>query len=231
MSKRAIISVGVGGWYPRGLRRLKQSLEDVGFDGTFLGWDDCYPPGSPTHQEVPDAFEAYAFQHALDQGHTSILWLDAAAWAIKKPDPIFDIMEAEGAYMVHDGWKVGQWCKDSALPTLRMTREEAMAIETMYGAVLGVDYTNPRGKAFLDEFMRICMDGETLKGYFPGGGGLPPLPGQVSDDPRVLGHAHEQTVASALRHHHGFKLHLHSLFWLFSSQPWPAEAVVISGGM
>ena len=231
MKKRAIISVGVGRAYPRAIRRLRQSLIDVGFDGEVFLWEDCYPPGSPTHQEVPDAFEAYAFQYAIEQGCTSILWLDSVAFAVKKPDPIFEIMETEGAYMVHDGWKVGQWCKDSALPTLRLTREEAHKIETMYGAVLGIDYTNPKGKAFLDEFIAICQDGETLKGYFPGAGGRKVLPGEISDDPLVLGHAHEQTVASALRYHHGIELHLQRLFWLQGSVPHHPEAVILSGGL
>ena len=210
---------------------MQRSLAEVGFNGKVFTWDGCYPPGSPTHEEVPDAFEAYAFKHAIEQGCTSILWLDSAAWAIKRPDPIFEIMEAEGAYMVLDGWNVGQWCKDSALKTLRLTREESFDITAMYGCILGVDYAHPKGKAFLDEFMAICMDGETLKGYFPGATGRKVEPGEVSNDPRVLGHAHEQTVAGALRHHHGFRLQAHKLFWLDGSQPHPKEAIILAGGL
>ena len=199
MSKRCIINVAVGQWYPRGLARLRKSLSDVGFDGEFIGWDNCYPPGSPKHEDVPDAFKSYAFQDALRKGYTSILWLDASCWAIKPVEPIFDWIEKHGHLFYYNGHNIGEWCKDSAVEKLHMTREGSFSLSDLNGMFLGIDYTNPRTKAWLDEFCEICQDGETLIGpFWPR-----PKPGEISSDPRVLGHAHEQTVAGALAHHHG----------------------------
>lgn len=46
-----IISAGVGGWYPAGIRRLVRSLNFEGWGGDILTWED-YPPNCPTHDEM-----------------------------------------------------------------------------------------------------------------------------------------------------------------------------------
>ena len=228
MNHRAVINVGVGSWYPRGHDRLKQSLIDVGFQGRFFGWRNEFPPGSPTHEECPDAFKSYAFQHAIREGCTTILWLDCSVWAMNPVEPLFDIIEGQGYYFLDGGCGyVGNWCKDSALPTLRLTREQAMLIPNLYGLLMGIDYTwtaNPNSKGWLDEFNYISQDGVTLPGphpkarqpVFDGGANLIEH-GEISDDPRVFGHAHEQTVASALAYHYDMKLRPYELIDIIDS--------------
>ena len=226
MKHRAIINVAVGHWYPRGQDRLKRSLEAVGFNGQFYGWRDEYPTGSPTHQQCPDAFKSYAFQHAIAQGCTSLLWLDASAWCERDPSPIFDIIEADGSYFVSDGWSVGQWCKDSALATLGIGREESFTIPAAYCCIMGVNVATAAGRDWMTDFCRICQDGVTLPGPHPKA-----KPGEISNDPRVIGHAHEQTVASALLHKYGWPLRAHTLFQVTCGQPPRPDALICAAGM
>lgn len=198
--KQCIINVSIGSWYPRGMDRLKNSLVD-NFEGDFFGWTDL-PPGCPPHSEVPDAFVAYAFKDVISKGYTSILWLDASCWAVKAVKPIFDHIEKEGHLFYNNGWNIGQWCKDSALERLYMTREGSFSLPDLTGMFLGVDYTSAKGKMWLDDFIDVAENSpDTLKGPFPS-----TVPGEVSDDVRVLGHAHEQTVAGALAHHYSMDI-------------------------
>lgn len=232
MKKRCVLNVSVGYWYPRGHDRLKQSLIDVGFKGDFLGWRNCYPPGSPPHEQIPDAFKAYAFLEAMRQGYTSMLWLDASAWAVRPLEPMFDAIEKEGHLFFFNGHNVGEWCKDSALATLHLERESSFLLPDLTGLCFGLDYTHSRSKAFLDEFIQVCQDGVTLPGPFPGIGPRVKV-GEISNDPRVKGHAHEQTVASALAHHHGMPFTKQPL-WLQTKYPQDPvfdNAVILAAGM
>lgn len=223
---RAIINVAVGHWYPRGQDRLKKSLETVGFTGSFIGWRDCVPAGCPPHSVIPDAFKSYAFQEAIRRGHTSVLWLDASVWAVKPVDPLFEIIEREGHLFFNGGGCLGEWCKDSALPTLRLTREQAMGIQSPYCLVMGIDYSRTISRGWLDEFCRICQDGMTLPGPHPRA-----KPGEISNDPRVRGHAHEQTVASALIHHYGMTLREHDVLQVLRGQPIKEITILCAAGM
>ncbi len=228
MPKRCVINVAVGFWYPRGLDRLRESLRSVHFSGDFLGWRDCYPPGSPPHEKIPDAFKSYAFAEALRQGYTSFIWADASCWAIRPLEPMFEAIEAEGHLFFHNGHSVGEWCKDSALSVLHMTRESSFTLPDLTGCCFGLDYTNPRSKAFLDEFIQVCQDGVTLPGPFPKA-----APGEISNDPRVRGHAHEQTVASALAHHHGMPFTYQPKWFQtkYVQDPIADTAVILAAGM
>ncbi len=236
MKKRCIISVGVGSWYPRGIDRLLHSMTEVYKDDlnkrtfdTFF-WRDNYPPGSPSHDEIPDAFKSYAFQYVMERGYTTILWLDAACWAVSPVEPIFEKIEKDGHLFWLNGWNIGQWCKDSAVETLHMTREGSFALPDITGQHFGVDYTHPRSKAWTDEFIKICQDGKTLPGPFNGLRGV--ALGEISTDPRVLGHAHEQTVASALVHHHKMQPTAYGdcPYHLVGSVP-QANSIILAAGM
>lgn len=229
MAKRCVINCSVGFWYPRGHDRLQKSLKDVGFKSDFISWRNKYPPGCPPHEEVPDAFKAYAFEYVMAKGYTSILWLDASCWAVRPLEPFFDLIEERGHFFQVNAWTVGQWCKDSALKTLRLEREMSFSIPDLNGMCLGVDVTNERTAGWMKEFIEICKDRVTLPGPFP-----TCKPGEISDDPRVLGHAHEQTVASALAYHYKMDLTPASEGWLHRVLPHDKtndKAVIYAAGM
>jgi hypothetical protein len=104
-----------GAWYPRGQDRLLRSLIDVKWTGDVHYFTDESQLGCPTHQERPYAFKPHAFDYAINKGCEIALWADAACWAVKSLDPLFDHIEKEGHVFFHSGWNCGQWSTDASL--------------------------------------------------------------------------------------------------------------------
>lgn len=202
-----IISIGVGKWYPQGIDRLNRSLDLVGYSGRRFLLKN-YPAFCPTTDEVRCGFKPFTMNYfvvgnnACSEGefNGNILWVDSSFWAIRDPQPIFDIIQRDGYYLMRGGWSVGQWCADIALDPLQITREEAFKIPDIVGGCIGLNMSHEPARSFLYEWLEYAMDGVTfhqprwIKDGF------------VSDDERVLGHRSDQTVASVLAHRRGWKL-------------------------
>lgn len=183
-----IVSVGVGQWYPKGLDRLAASLIDIAPDVPRALWRDHYPDRSPTHQEDPYAFKLHAVSKAA-QAHRYVLWLDACAWCVRHPLPLFEHVEQHGGFFMQDGWKLGQWCSDPALAILGLTRDAAMEIPLITGGFWAIDTHTERGKLFLR-----AMHAAAAAGVFRGPWSN--TQGEASPDPRCLGHRHDMTALS-----------------------------------
>lgn len=201
MGKRCCINVAFGpGWWPRGQRRLGESFKRFSPETPFLTWTDQVPPGCPPHKKVQYAFKPFAFADAFSRGYTTVLWVDAAAVLHKDPTPLFDQIEREGHYLQdNQGWTTGQWCSDSALQPLKVTREELFQTPHLMASVMGLDLTNKRSMEFLTQWKDLAAEGTAFKGDWKNDRR------QVSKDPRVLGHRHDQTVASVLTLRLGMK--------------------------
>lgn len=182
--------------FDRGLARLRQSLEQHGYRGEVMIWDDEYPPGSPTAQEVFCAFKPYCMREAGLRGHDIVLWCDAAI-AIERPiEPLLARVASDG-YLLYEGFhSVGAYCKDGALETLGITREESFRMPSISAAVLGLDLSSDAGDEFLRRWLAYANDGTTFPG--PKWSGVRGWPGTASADPRVQGHRHDQTAASVI---------------------------------
>ena len=219
-----MICYGVGGWHPRGVQRLEDSLRGTPNPPDLLAWTE-HPAGCPTHQELPYAFKPWAFEEADRIGYRLAMWMDASCWVIRDLAPLWERIEREGHLLFRGGWSVGQWCKDEALDPLGMTRDEAMAIPDIHAAVIGLDLWNPDACAWLEEWALLSRDGVTFPGPWRNDNG------EASADERVLGHRHDQTAASALAHRHGFKLaNCPWGFAFYTPDPDP-ETVILAQGM
>lgn len=200
--KRCIVNVSIGGWYPKGLDRLQASIKKYSPEIDVIGWRDEYPPGCPPHQKIPYAFKPYAFKHARGRGYRSAIWLDSAAWAVRDVTPVFEGIERDGCYLQNGGHNTGQWCSDAALVTLGVTRDEAMKMGHLTACIMGLDFTNETTCKFLDQWLAYADDGITFPGAWTNKNG------EVSKDPRVKGHRHDQTAASVLSLRLGMPWHV-----------------------
>ena len=192
MNDRAIVGVGVGSWYPRGLDRLKTSARACGFDGDLLLWRDEYPPGSPTHQEQPYAFKLAALEMAMVRGYGATLWCDSSMRFIRDPDPVFEVIEQRGYWFMSQGWRVSTWCTDEVLPKLGITREEGVDMPMVAATMFGLDLRGKVARDVLGWMHARCQDG-SFRGPWRIDDGLP------DDDPmKVRGHRHDQTALSVI---------------------------------
>lgn len=181
--KAVIISAGVGGWYPAGVRRLVRSLNFEGWGGDILTWED-YPPNCPTHDEIPYYLKIAAFEEAIAQGYTHILWVDASFFAVKNPMPMFDIISEQGFWFFSSGYNLAESVNDNALYHFGKTRDEAEHQTEWASGCVGIRMDNPNGKKLYERW-KYYMDMGLSKGSR--------LHDNQSADPRFKFHRQDQS--------------------------------------
>lgn len=228
MRDRCVINVAVGaGWWPRGQKRLQKSVKEFTPEMDFMGWNNQFPPGCPPHTQIPYAFKPYSFKNVRERGYRFALWCDAAVWAIRDITPVFEDIERDGHYLQNGGFTSGQWCSDAALVPLGITREEAFKMGHLMACIMGLDFQNETANKFLDRWLELADDGVTFPGAWSN------KKGEVSADPRVLGHRHDQTAASVVSIQLGMKwAEKPRLNYKYEGQPPPPDTVCfLSAGM
>jgi hypothetical protein len=190
VKENCIVTVGIGNWYPKGIERLRNSLEGR-FDGDFVSFTD-YLPGWPNHNIVPYAFKPYAFEEMRSRGYKNVMWMDASFWAIKNLDTIFNIIDRRGYIMIDAGHNVGTWTSDEVLKDFQIDRDFAMTIPMFIAGGFGLNFECDIGNAFLDKWLSKSQDGHSFMGSWDNN------MKDVSKDPRCHGHRHDMSVGSLL---------------------------------
>lgn len=195
---RLVVNVATGR-YVAGQRRLKSLVANA----DFYGWADCYPDGSPSHDDIPYAFKAYAIQYAIRQGCDLVLWADACIMPVEPMSDVWSLIESQGYWISRNGWTNSEWCCDDALPLLGITREEAVLQEHVVATTFGLNLRSEIGKAFAAEYLAHAKNGAFrgpwMNKNHPSYAGYPIGPRCAPcGDARVRGHRHDQTSASAI---------------------------------
>jgi len=142
-AKCCIVNVGVGGWYPRGSHRLKESLVFHGWAGDTSIYNDIYPPFSETHQVNPYSFKIKALDF-IAHHYGCILWCDASIYAVKNPMIIFDEMQISryGMFLFQTGYNVAQTATDSVLQYAGISRDKAEMMKEYASGCVGFNLEN-----------------------------------------------------------------------------------------
>lgn len=185
--KAVIISVGLNGWYGRGVSRLERSLHFEGWAGDTIFYKDEYPPHCYPHHDIPYYFKIAAFEEALRRGYTHVLWCDASMWAVKNPNRLFDLINDQGYYFFSSGYNLAQSVNDYALQAIGMTRDEAEGATEWASGLVGINFENPDGKALYEKWKEY-MDIGLSKGSR--------LHDNQSSDPRFIHHRNDQSCLS-----------------------------------
>lgn len=186
-----IICAGIGGWYAKGVERLERSLNFVGWAGEVKFWKDEYPEGSHNHKDVPYYFKISAFEWAIKNGYTHVLWTDASFWAVKNPMPIFDLFNDQGYFAFRSGYNLAQSVNDKALAATNISRDAAEKINEYASGCVGINFENPVGKK-LYQLWKNYMDIGLSKGSREHDG--------QSKDKRFLFHRQDQSCLSIAMH-------------------------------
>lgn len=195
-----VVNVATGRYVKR-QQRLHKALDKVGYNGKRMFWGQI-PPGCPAHDDVPFAFKPYAIAKAYDLiGPEGLyLWMDSSVVPIRPLDPLFELIEQRGYWIVDDGWQTGQWCVDSALKPLGITRGESWCIPHPIATVVGFNLAPPTCAELFRDWFALAKDGTAFRGptYIPPFGNSK-LPGPWE----VGGHRHDQTVLGVLAWQYG----------------------------
>lgn len=124
-------------------------------------------------------------------------------------DPFLRAVADDGYVLFgNQAYMFGQWASDESIDVFGLTREQAMVIPETNAAIIGVSLRNPVAIAFVERWYGAAEDQIAFCGT------RKPLhtrddyanmkwkrAGRASaDDPRVLGHRHDKTVAGIVAH-------------------------------
>jgi hypothetical protein len=222
---RAVVNVATGN-YVRGQERLIEWLS--AHNTEYFNWRDRLPGGSPSHQDVPYAFKAYALWHAYGAGAKTLLWADASILPIYPLEPLWERIERDGYWIGNNGWTNYEWTADSAYPALfekegpiegyqlRVGDEYGLAalkrlnrdIPHVVATAFGISMEHPIGRAILDEYFRLASTTKAFCGPWINGPeeAQPPYHAYPCGPPDVRGHRHDQTALSVIAWRLGCKL-------------------------
>jgi hypothetical protein len=167
-----------------------------GFHGDIIQFDTW--PNSYYDQNNPYHIKASAIEEALQRKYSHILWLDCSVWALKDPNPIFDIINEQGYYLWKSGYNCAQVCSDACLNYFQVSREEAEKMPDCSSSMLGFNTENPIGKEFIRIWLQSAHDGVWNGSR---------LHDNQSSDPRFLFHRQDQSAASIIANKLGMKMH------------------------
>lgn len=214
---KTVVSFADGaGNYAKALMRLELSLKQTGFDGVFKGINDYNHIECPPHKGdgcIPYAFKPLSIKKAIEEGATQLLWCDSVIYATKSIEPVFDQINQDG-YILFDniGFSIGDYTSDACLKRWNMTRDEAFDSKMIMACVMGFDITNPTAKEFLKQYISAIVDGVSYQGDWFND------KLQVSNDMRVKGHRHDQSVASIIAKQMNLKItHAQSTHFAYDS--------------
>lgn len=115
MKNTCFLNVSFGDRYVDTQHRLKKSILDIYPDATLFFWTNEFPPNSLTHEQSYYGFKVHAINYALSKGFTNIVWIDTCAVLNKPIEPLFDLIQTTGVFVVKDDNKLhrysGQWFK------------------------------------------------------------------------------------------------------------------------
>jgi hypothetical protein len=198
VSPICFISAGIGGWYPRGVERLKKSLATVGYTGDVQIWKNQWPEwGHPKHCVY--AVKAAAFDWAIKQGYTTIIWADASMTVQRPVEPLIEAINRKGYWIGQSGFNGAQTCSDACLQYFDITRDEAEQMKDSATGLFGVNTTFLKARVFIEKFIQAGRD-QAFNGSR--------LHANQSKDPRFLFHRQDQACATVILGKLGMSLDL-----------------------
>jgi hypothetical protein len=219
----AICSAGFGAHYQKGLKRLAASLDKHGSSWGRMFYTEL-PKGWPSHEAKPYAFKHHALRAAEKAGYDGAVWCDANAHVVKETGPWEQTCIQRGYTFAHLGWDVGTWCTDSALDRLGITRDVAFLIPMVCAAVYALRFDAPESQQVL-EYLEGHED--AFAGPWNNASNL------ASQDQRVRGHRHDQTVLSVAIWRYALKMDTPPcwLDYAYNDGKYPENAIVVKEGI
>jgi hypothetical protein len=185
-----------------------------------MTWKDW--PNSNFDKSCNYNVKAAAFQEAIENDFTHILWLDSSVWAVKDPNPIMDIINEEGYYFWANGYNCAQECSDKCLEYFGITRDEAEKMPVASTSMFGVNITNPIGQEFIERWIQSALDGVFYGSRFHD---------NQSQDPRFLWHRQDQSAASIILNQLGCKIHAPGQYSSYYEPVLPESVLFTMRGM
>lgn len=212
--RRAIVNLSTMGYHDRQQRMIFSIAEHS--DIEIITYQYEAEVGAPPHKQNPYSFKIYAIEKVKEQGYNSILWLDASAYAIADPSPIFEIIEKEDYFLEEAGHYAGTWTNDRALGYFGITRDEAMKIPLYSAGWTGLNFNSEVTREFFARW-KNAMEAGMFKGEWTNKSKT------ESYDSRCEGHRHDMACASIIAYQLGMKLQPCGKYFQYASPETPVN--------
>lgn len=194
------------GRYGQMQKRLLQALERVGYSGEtmFFNHEENISLQCPYHKSddashhaagkvVPYAFKAFAIKKAIDEGYENIIWMDAAVYPSQNITKFIEHIEHHG-YIFFDniGFSIGDYTSDPCLEKWGWSRDKAFKSPMIMACLMGINTKSGDAMKWFHQYYEAAKDGVSYPGSWHN------TNGEVSEDMRVKGHRHDQSVASII---------------------------------
>ena len=188
---KVAITTFATGHYKVRQQALLQTAKQYAPHIPLFAYYDFNEIGSPDHAINPYAFKVYCMEAVRNKGFDIVIWLDAPVFLLRPIDEWVEEIKKVGVYLQEGGFKVGQWANDRSLAHFNLTRDEAITLPNIHAQILAFDFSNPKAQAFFEEWKHCCAIG-LFKGQWNNHNKT------ESQDPRCLGHRHDQTCLELL---------------------------------
>lgn len=147
-------------------------LKKSGFNGYYLYFLGEYP--NPSGEElqyigVPYAFKIFALLEAQKLGFNKVLWLDASMKPLRNPEPLFEIIDQQGAFFT-TATSLFPWWEDNdaerkIFPQTRDRLFELTHIDAVHSkyyvpaTLFGFKMDHPLTTLFIDKYYELVRDG------------------------------------------------------------------------
>lgn len=171
--------------YRKGQQRLSNSLN--GHKQLML--NDYLSIGSPSHQDSPYEFKAWAIEAAWELDPIA-LWVDSSMWRVGDISKIEALIIRDGYFQSEAGHWVGSWTNQFTRDYFKLTEEEAKVPGGFFmfsAGLLGLDKNNPLAMEFFNQWKASAIAG-CFKGSY-------------------VDHRHDQTSGSIIAQRLGMKFH------------------------
>jgi hypothetical protein len=153
----------------------------------YYMFNHCWEIGSPSPQESPYEFKIHAIKKVKNMGYRYVVWCDSPFIMLRDFDnEILEKITNPGVYIQEEGWKCGQWANDRSLEYFKITRDAAMEITSAVAGIMCFDFNTELANQVLNKFLECGKNG-IFKGNWSN------FSKTESQDPRCLGHRHDQT--------------------------------------
>ena len=199
---RTVVNVAVGGRFAAGQARMR----GLNWNADNLMFWNTIPEGSPSHQEMPFAFKAFAMMSAAGRAPSratsmmsawacggTLLWADSCIVPHQELTPLWEQIERDGYWISNNGFSNAEWTVPETLPLLGVTAEENEKIPHVVATTFGISIDHIVGRTILNEYLRLAMNGS-----FSGPVRILPGTRSTRGDNAVSGHRHDQTALSVI---------------------------------
>jgi len=197
-------------------KRQAESLQAINFPmENYFQFRNFEQINSPEHSEIPYAFKPHAINEIRKKGFEIVIWMDSPVYCIKSIDKFIEYININGFIFFDNlGYTIGDYTSDECLNNYSMNRDESFKHQMIMACLMGFNFKNEKATKLFDKYLsatRIlgCYEGDWTNES-----------NQVSQDNRVKGHRHDQSVMSILLAKEKIKpLHPHSTFFAYFGNP------------